>query len=187
MDTLLRKIQFKYRYTDFEIAQIRYLAQVVLSESSKLLFLFLFFGIIGKSLELAIALAVLFPLRITCGGIHCKHYWSCLFTTFFFIMLCVALPQWGYPATTTAMIILFICMLLHYRYAPVTSIFRPALTHKKINESKIKSFGYILIYSSIIFLVEMNPYAAIIFWTIVLQTAQLMIAYYLRKEVKNVN
>lgn len=187
MDTILRRIQSEYHYTDFEIAQIKYVVQIVLSESSKLLFLVLFFGIIGKSLEFLITLAVLFPLRITCGGIHCKHYWSCFLTTFLFIVLCIVLPQWGYPATTSALTILFICMLLHYRYAPVTSIFRPILTHKKIYESKLKSFCYILIDSSIIFLVEMNPYAGIIFWTIVLQTAQLIIAYYLRKDVKNVD
>lgn len=187
MDTLLRRIQSEYQYTDFEIAQIRYGVQIVLSESSKLLFLFLFFGMIGKSLELLITLAVLFPLRITCGGIHCKHYWSCFSITFFFIMLCIALPQWGYPGTTTAMAVLFICMLLHYHYAPITSIFRPELTHKKIYESKLKSFGYILIDSSVVFLIEMNPYAAVVFWTIVLQTAQLIIAYYLRKDDKNVD
>lgn len=184
MEALLRKVQIEYDYTDFEIAQIKYFWQVLFSESSKLLLLLLFYIIIGHPIELIIALTVLFPLRIFCGGIHCKHYWSCFLTTFVFILLCTTLPKWYYPGTTAAMIILFACMLLHYYYAPVTSIYRPALSQKNINISKFKSFVYILFSICLVFLVEMNAYVAIGFWTIVLQTLQLVIGYYLRKDVK---
>jgi len=185
MEAFIKEIQAKYGYSDFDIAKAKYMILTFLSESSKILFLFICALIAGRVIELCIALAVLLPLRIYCGGIHCLHYWSCFLLSFAFTAACVLLPEWYYPSASACIVILYGCILIHYYTGPVPSIYRKTPTETEVRSSKRKSFVFLFFYALLIHVVGINDYTAVGFWTIVLQTAQLAAGYGIRREGKS--
>lgn len=182
METLLKNIQISYGYSNYEISLIEYVWKCFFSEFSKFTILVIFFAIIGKLPEFCIAMAALLPLRFCCGGFHCKHYWTCLLATFIFSILYVELPSIYCPDTITAIAILFFCLLAYYYYAPVLSIYKPEPDETQKKDCKLKAFVYILFVILLTYIIQMNNYVGIVFWTIVCQTIQLIIGYYNRKD-----
>lgn len=162
-------------------AKLNYFFSCVIYEGSKII-LFLFFFTLTKRLEgFLYSMIILLPLRIISGGLHFKHYLSCLAFSFGYFYL-VNVPFSGMmPQYGNTLFILIICTLINYYIGPVTSDSRPPLSPDSIKRGKL-NIMIITVYDTILTaLFYETPLAPIGFWTIVLHSVQLIIAK-LRKK-----
>ena len=174
---LVKKLKTDYGCSDYQIAILKYLFITFLSEGSKLTVIFFIAYYTGYLLEFFIVIATLLPLRITSGGLHLKHYWSCFLLSFIFIAACVVLPQVYYPNKWIAEFFMFICLLLHHYIAPIPSCYREDAPEHIIKKCKLESFVIIFFLILLVNITGMNYYIACCFWTVILQSVQLIIAY----------
>lgn len=172
-------------FSNYEIAQIRYFIISILSETSKLLLIGFFFFHIQRFTLFVTAAIVLCLLRITTGGVHFRHYVSCLAMSFliFFVGICMLEPF--YLTKPTQLLLLVCCMLINYCCAPVVSCFRPIPDGIKVRHSKIRSFWLITSFSVVLFIFPQNQYINVGFWMIILQTIQLFAAKIQKRRVEH--
>lgn len=185
---LRRMIQTEYGYTDFQMKQIRYIVLSLGSEISKLMILIYFFHMISRLSEIIVSVITLLAVRNFTGGIHLKHYMSCLVLSFcfFYLGICV-LPSLINLDTLTMLIVLNICILLTYLIGPIFSVYRPPLSKEEQKSCCTKAATSILIYMLTVFLFQKNDLLYTGFWIIVLQTLQLGLAkiIFYKKGKKN--
>ncbi|MCM1158865.1 MAG: accessory gene regulator B family protein [Bacteroidales bacterium] len=173
-------------YSTEEIELIQYGLSAMLMEFSKFIFLFILFTLIGKPLEYLFGIFILLLLRTNTGGLHFSTYLGCLmFSTFILYSGCVYLPA-AVPVSDIDMLLLLLgCITITYLIGPVVSKTRPLPDTLQAKVSRIKTFKVIFIYFIIVFLFPESIFIRIGFWIIMLQSAQLVIAYVLRKETAN--
>lgn len=172
----------KNKYTPQELAMVRYFYLSIFYEVSKFLLLYLFYCFMGEKTAYLISIAVLLSVRNFFGGIHFRHYSSCLAFTFIFthssILLSHAVEIIPYVQTG----ILFLCMVTSCIIRPITSKSRPPLTAK---QRQIYTFcGFLVMLAYVIFfaLFDRFPYRNLCFWVIFLQTLQLIAAKIINKK-----
>lgn len=162
-------------------AKLNYFFSCLLYEGSKIILFLMFFMITHQLKGFLYSLIILLPLRIISGGLHFKHYISCLAFSFGYFYLVTMPLKNVIPNFSITVVILCICTLINYRIGPVTSASRPALSAEKRKRSKF----YILVatvYDTLLTaLFYETALAPIGFWTIVLHSVQLVIAN-LRKK-----
>lgn len=169
----------QYEFSDYQIAQLEYLAKTLASEFSKLLIM----GIIFRN-ELGIyifAVSVMLLLRTATGGLHCKKYITCFLVSFSYMFLSLmVLPN--IPVNKVfQLILLFICMLGNYYIGPVTSKVHAPLGDQLVKRVKIQAFLIIFFYLTLTYIIPENPYTVAGFWVIILHTLQLAIARIIKK------
>ena len=186
MSELIKELQIEYGYSDYDIAKVKYVLASIFSEFSKLLIFGLFFGILGYFYPFFISIILLLFLRINIGGLHCKHYFSCLLLTSVVLFSSIIfLPNLFPLPTTYIMFFSIICMVINYYIGPVASPFRP--TPDSVLIKSCRNIGFFIIFTFILFVSIfqntdfLDPYIQVGFWTIVLHTIQLIIAKVLRK------
>ena len=157
-----------------EMVIFKYLVLSFLSEASKLLILaFLFHRKIGIFI---FSVLVLFFLRSTTGGMHCKRYWSCFLVSFGYLLLCIeVLPMIALPKSVM-MIILLICSGVTYYIGPVISKERPQPTSQKRHRLKMQTFVVIFCYMIVLYILPESSYIISGFWIVVLHAIQLSFA-----------
>lgn len=170
-------------YTSDELELIRYGFLSIIMETSKFILMVIFFTIIGKTKEFLFGIFILFLLRSNTGGLHLSTYWGCLlFSTLLLYTGCVYLPcKWHIPGNGM-LLLLAECILVTWKTGPVVSPKRPHPNALQAKKSKKIACTFISLYLLTVFLLPENSYIEIGFWIIILQTVQLVIAYFLRKE-----
>ncbi len=177
MARLKQYLQTEMGFTDFQIQQIKFVALTLLSEISKLFLLFILFAGMSKLPELAASVFTLTSVRIFTGGIHLKHYCSCMLMSFCFFAVSVCiLPACIHLSVRSMLILLCLCLPTVYLIGPVPSAYRPALTEGQKKRSRLKACSSISIYIFLIFIFHENRYLSVSFWTILTQTLQLGLA-----------
>lgn len=162
-----------------EMVILRYLILSFLSEASKLLILaFIFQQKIGLFL---FSVLLLFVLRSTVGGLHCKKYWQCLFVSFSYLLLCIEVLPGIVLSKPLMMGILLLCAVLACHIGPVVSKQRPQPTDTQRRKRKIQIFAVICLYLIFMYIVPHSSYAVSGFWVVVLDTVQLGLAEVKRK------
>ncbi len=175
-------LQASFGYTDFQIEQIRYTVVSLLSEISKLFIMGIFFTMTHQFPQYLTAIIVLLALRTCTGGLHFKHYSSCLLVSFviFYLGICqlpsITLPRPAY------FIFLLVCVIANYLFAPVVSSYRPIPNGIQVRKSRRQAFTMITVYAMIMFIVPFNQYTVTGFWIIQLQSLQLIAAKILKRR-----
>lgn len=175
-------LQTSFGYTDFQIEQIRYTVVSLLSEISKLFIMGIFFTMTHHLPHYLTAILVLLILRTCTGGLHFKHYSSCLLVSFliFYLGIC-QLPSLSFPKPAYFALLL-VCMMIHYLFAPVVSSYRPIPNGIQVRKSKQQAFTIITAYALVMFIVPFNQYTITGFWIIQLQSLQLIVAKILKRR-----
>ncbi len=175
-------LQQNFGYTDFQIRQLVYVKDCLVSEISKLIIMGIFFSAIGKFSLFAVSGFVLLLIRTWSGGLHFKHYLSCLLVSFlvFYLGVCVLNPV-TLPKIYQ-LVLLLGCILTHIAFAPIVSATRPIPNGILVRKSKVHSFTVIFLYALILYIVPPNQYINVGFWIIVLQSLQLAIANFTQKR-----
>lgn len=165
-----------------EKARLNYVFSCIIYEGSKLLLFFLFFGCIHKLDGFFYSFIILLPLRIISGGLHFKHYLSCLFFSFiYFYLVNIILTPFKLPFGIS-IIILSVCAITNCKIGPITSDSRPQLKVEVIRKGKLNIFiatCYEMILTILFFDTAISTVG---FWTIVLHTLQLIIANFRKKR-----
>lgn len=162
-------------------ARLNYFFSCIIYEGSKILLFLLFFTLVHRLKGFLYSMIILLPLRIISGGLHFKHYTSCLAFSFgYFYLVNVTLSSMM-PSYGITFAVLCICILINYYIGPVTSNSRPVLSAEDISKARL----HIVIATAYDTLLTMLFYETLLapigFWTIVLHSVQLIIAQ-LRKK-----
>lgn len=172
-----------YQYTDYQIAQLNFLAKTLLSEISKIFIIGLFFR---KELPFfLISMLILALLRTSTGGLHCKTYLSCLIASWFYIVFTFKILPLIPIAQAPAMILLVICAVVDYKIGPVTSDVHMPLSEASKQKCRIYTTTTILFFFVLMYIIPENLYSITGFWIIISHTLQLIAAKIRKKGVKN--
>ena len=110
-----------YGYSDFQIGQIRYTIISILSDVSKLIIMGIFFILTDYFFQYLAAIATLLVLRTCTGGLHFKHYFSCLALSFFLLYIGICqLPKILLPRP-------LYFVLLYYVYSSIICLHQLSL------------------------------------------------------------
>ena len=173
-----------YQFTDYQIAQLSFLAKTLLSEISKIVIIGLFFR---KEIPFyIICMFILALLRTSTGGLHCKTYLSCLVASCFYITFTFKILPLIPISRIPAMILLILCAVIDYRIGPVTSDVHLPLTEKVKQRGRICTVITISLFFILMYIIPENLYAITGFWIIVSHTLQLIAAKIRKKGGKKV-
>lgn len=176
------KSKSKRELTEREKKLNEYYWKCFLSEFSKICIFLVIFILLGLTKEYLFALLYLMILRNNGGGLHCKHYTSCLLVSFTFLYSSIMLAIHITPSKPVSCTSILLCALLGYFLVPVTSSNRPAATPNQITKSKRNTIIIILLFFILICFCPYNIYIFIGYWTVTLHIIQLIIAH-ITKEV----
>lgn len=182
---IYKKLRIEYGFSKLEIKRIYYTITILFYELTKLILLCGLFTAIGKFPDFFICSLCLLPLRIFSGGLHMKHYVSCLIFSilFFTVPICIlgkmqVSPHWQVISLSLATI--FTSLV-----GPVSSLNRPALSGQKYRKYMVLSCfimsGYTLLFAFWQNIPSRNP----LYWILMLQLLQLLCAKLARKGVHN--
>lgn len=157
-------------------AKLNYFFSCIIYEGSKIILFLVFFAITQRLKGFLYSMIILLPLRIISGGLHFKHYLSCLAFSFGYFYL-VNVPLMDImPDFEMALLILLVCIVINFQIGPVVSDFRPALTYEQIKRGRFHILIATVYDTILTALFYETPLAPIGFWTIVLHSVQLIIA-----------
>ncbi len=161
-----------------------YYLKCLFSELSKIVIFFVFFFLTKQQLEYWVALFALMLLRSIGGGLHFKHYLSCLFVSFLFLYVSILLSNLLHVTPNTKSLLLILSGIYGYYLVPITSSNRPPATGRQIIKCKYRTLIIILLFSNLIYFCPNEIITDICFWTVILHIIQLTIAKWIHKEVK---
>ena len=161
---------------------VKYFIQCIISEGSKIVMFSIFFWKWNRFSEFAVALFMLMLLRTNGGGIHCKHYISCLLLSFAMMFGTIVLAIEVFLPALLIKIIIGGCAIIGYVLVPITSENRPPASDAVIQKSKRNTMFIIGGYFILICIVSNNLYINIGFWTITLHICQLLLARVLKER-----
>lgn len=177
MNHLKYELQTAYGYNDLQILQISYIITSFVSEISKMILIGIYFLYINKFPEFLTAMIFLLSVRFYTGGLHLKHYISCLIFSFgiFFLGICI-LSEYIHLTRLTMLILLIVCMLLIWLIGPVSSSYRPVLSENQKKKCKLRAIFSLFFYIVLLFSFHEIKNLDVGFWIILLQVFQLGIA-----------
>jgi len=153
----------------------------LLYDLSKLAMFLIFFGLLHKLDYFLLAYAIMFPLRQVSGGLHFKHYTSCLVFSFIFFAADILLLMPMKLPIVAVCAIFPICAAVVYAIGPIQAPTRPPLAEEEIAKRKKKALlatAYAALITAILY---QTKFGSIAYWTIILQTLQLIIAFIKKK------
>lgn len=155
---------------------IKYFFQCVLSELSKMIIFGIIFIAFDLFTEYLFALILLILLRTNGGGLHLKHYVSCLIMSFSVLATSIFLGTFLYLSIWITYVLLLVSIFLAYKLVPIVSKNRPPASEKLIKKSKRNTLIILILYFILICIVPMNLYLNIGTWIIVIHICQLLLA-----------
>ena len=160
---------------------LKYFYQCIFCEGSKILLFSIFAMICHLFTEFLVALLALMLVRTNGGGIHCKHYISCLILSFTILFGTIFLGIHIKFPDILIRLILVVCIFIGFRNVPITSRNRPAASEILIKKSKRNTVLILSAFLLLVCIVPYNHYLNIGFWTITIHILQLLIAKLLTK------
>lgn len=157
-------------------AKLNYFFSCIIYEGSKIILFLLFFALTQRLKGFLYSMIILLPLRIISGGLHFKHYLSCLAFSFGYFYLVNVLLSGLMPSYSITLVVLCICIFINYYIGPITSDSRPVLSAEDIKRGKLHiviATVYDTLLTALFYETELAPIG---FWTIVLHSVQLIIA-----------
>lgn len=153
-----------------------------LYDGSKFLLFLLFFLFINRLDMYIYAFIIMLPLRLTSGGLHFKHYWSCLLFSFgYMLLVTVPLATVRLPYGVS-IIMLLLCIIVNGSIGPICSASRPALPQQEIILARQKAI-MLTVYATILtILFWETTLAPVGFWSIILHSLQLLIGNMIKKR-----
>lgn len=161
---------------------IKYFLLCILSEGSKIILYSLFFIRINLFVEFLFALFILMFLRTNGGGLHFKHYTTCLIFSFLVFLASVFLGIHVIPNRVVAIFVLIISIPLGHWCVPVTSNNRPDASEKLIKKSKRNTLIVLSAYLISVCILPTNRYYGIIVWIVIIHIVQLLLAKILKRR-----
>ena len=122
-----------YGYSDFQIGQIRYTIISILSDVSKLIIMGIFFILTDYFFQYLAAIATLLVLRTCTGGLHFKHYFSCLALSFFLLYANSQKYCFPVPSTLSCFYYVYSSIICLHQLSLRTVLFQTVFRYEKPN------------------------------------------------------
>lgn len=162
------------KLSNYQIAQLGFLAKTMLSEISKLILMGLLFY--RHLSAFFFALFIMLFLRSSTGGLHFYTYISCLLTSILYLWLAIiALPKL-YLSSYIKNLLLLAAILICYFVGPVVSKYRPLPSPQHFRRCRNISCCFMFLFSLLLYIMPDNPYMITGFWIIILHSLQLFAA-----------
>lgn len=171
----------KKSLTDYEKKLLAFYGMCLVCESTKVAIYFVIFHWLGLTKEFIAALIFMAVLRISGGGLHFKHYLSCLFASFLLLGLAILGGIYISLPLPVMLAVSLGCLMAAYRLVPIQAPTRPDATEQLIRSSKRRTAIKILLIYVLICIYPKNRFVNIGFWTLVIHVVQLAIAKERRK------
>lgn len=171
-----------YQFSDYQIAQLGFLAKTLLSEISKIFIIGLFFW--NEIPFFLICMLILTLLRTSTGGLHCKTYLSCLVASCLYVIITIKVLPLIPIQQLPAILLLLVCVIIDYKIGPVTSDVHLPLSEESKQKGRICTVITIIFFIVIMYIIPENRYAITGFWIIISHTLQLIAAKIRKKGVK---
>lgn len=168
--------------TKKEAALLKFTFLCLVTDGSKFLIMYIIFRMLSLTTEYLIVLAVLLSIRNFTGGIHLKHYISCLIFTISFVSGAIFLSSSLNISEEIQNITLLLTIPVIYLVGPVLSAGRPELDKTQIAHTKRITGSILLVYSLIFICMGTFPYRNLIYWVIIFQIVQLIAAKIIRSQ-----
>lgn len=168
-------------YTEYEKKLQKYYLACFVSEFSKIIIFFIIFTLLELTTEYIIALFSMMLLRSHGGGLHFKHYISCLLVSFAFLSGSILLATYITPHQLFIYISMLLCGIIGYCLVPITSVNRPAASSEQVRKCKRNTVIIISLFFIIVCICPTNIYLNIGFWTVILHILQLTVAHLVRR------
>lgn len=178
------KNEIMKNYTMHEQELLKYFFLCMLYEVGKFVILFIFFSMFQMQTVFCIEVIILMTIRNFFGGLHFKHNISCFLFTLAFMVAGMILNESINPNFFYKIGILVICCIVSIMIKPIMSCNHPKASKKA--ETIYHRLGILQMFIYLMLFITMKtfPYSNLCFWVIVLQTLQLLVAEYNRKEAK---
>lgn len=185
MDLLSNFIDENMNISERDKKLLLFSINCILYDVSKLLLFLLIFSLIHRLELFLFAFVILLPLRMISGGLHFKHYSSCLlFSLGYFLVVTIPLASLHLPLSIMLPSLL-LCTVINVLFGPIRSASRPPLPEKEIIKCKKKTLFASCFGIGLVILFRNTKFASVGYWTILLHSAQLVIASLLKKRGEN--
>lgn len=174
MNGVVNYLGKEFNLTDIEKAKLKYSLDVLFTDISKLIVLFIVFFIIGQGRNFLYSVLALFLIKPFTGGLHFKTYIGCLlFTSLFF--LCVIILNNTISLDYYAVYMMVFSCIIILGISPTAQKNRTNCSERKKRIFKLLALSVVIAHL-VLYLIEMeNPYLNISIWVITLQSIQLII------------
>lgn len=180
MKLVLNYIQKKYHYSNYQIAQLKFLFKTIFSELSKIFIMGIIFYKIFP--QYVLTLFFMLFLRSISGGLHFYTYIGCLGMSILFIGLSLLLFTFITIPLYAKGCLLLISILICHLTGPVASKYRPPRSTRSKTKLRDITCSFIFLYTLLMYIIPENSYIQIGFWVIILHSLQLSLAKHIRKE-----
>ena len=180
---MIKIIQERYNFDNYQIAQLKFLFLTLISEISKILIISIFFT--NEYYLFLWGLFIFQNMRSSTGGIHCQGYVSCLVASLLFFLLCIKLLPNIIISKTLQLILMFVCTYFTYKTGHIVSPLHIKLSPKSIKDSKNRMTITIFCYSVLLFIMPKYRFISVGFWVIVLNTFQLLLSTFMMGGEEN--
>lgn len=179
---MIKSVNSKTELTQHEIALLKYTFLCFLTDGSKFLIMYLLFHLLSLSTDYLISLGVLLSIRNFTGGIHLKHYSSCLLFTFSFVSSVIFLSHSIAVNENIQIMTLLMMIPIVFIVGPVTCSKRPKLSEQQSLIYKSIACCILGIYTSVFICTKTIPYQNLMYWGIVFQIIQLVVAKLIKER-----
>lgn len=154
---------------------IRFVLEVIISDSSKILIILIASSFLGYRFDLIIVLLFSFPLRFNIGGFHLKKYCSCLIFSSSYLLAIYYINKYLHVTVSILIIVAVLCSFIIFMIAPIIPSERIGASTTRFKQLKLRASFLIFLYIAL-FTIANNPYTRYGIWVIILQTILLLFA-----------
>jgi len=175
LSNILANILYKsLNFNDIDRIKIQYVLEVLLTDFSKMIILFIGFSFFNAQKDLLFILLFSIPIRINIGGFHMKKYLSCLS----FSAVCyagIAYMNYQLILDTNFLLLMGAISIISLSIiAPILPKERLGVNGIKFRDLKIRAIILSIAYL-LLFVTVNNPYTRYAIWVLVVQTLLLIL------------
>jgi accessory gene regulator B len=173
MKQLKLNLMNQMQLSEIEADQVVYFFQIIGSDLSKVLIIFIPFLLSGHLVEYLTILILTFLLKSQTGGFHFKNYMSCLTFTFTYFAAVFLMSKVLLPTPVLITIGVFSLLIITW-LSPMLSKQRKKLKRINTQVLRIRAVSIAALYL-LFFVIKINPFTLCAIWVVVIQSFLLMI------------
>lgn len=179
-NAILRRMKVEENFSGDEGEIIRYMLVTSISETEKILLLFLIFFVLGQAkLFFWICLATLFTHPFT-GGLHRETFWGCFFQSLLFFIEVTVFGHFIKLSVFAIPVIFLFSLVVYFLYVPTASEKRGEYgkeSRKRIRKIAIAGMSIVSIMSFFF-----SAYRPFFLWVLILEDLELLLLNILKKK-----
>lgn len=177
MEMILDKLQSTYSLSERDRVYLKFSLTALLYDISKIVIFLVFFSFMGKTAVFLFDMLLLVLLRSNQGGLHLKHYTTCLLFSFGTLLAAIYLmPSLLVLPKPVMLSALLLCIMADYYIGPIRSEQCRMEDTSFFKRLQFNAFLVVFIYLIALYLFPVNYLLITGFWVIIFHSLQLAMA-----------